>query len=332
MPKITRRGTAAASILDKLLASDNPSIVWKTRRQVLGEPDDASGMRALRRSIRNSQFTKKLLSRRRKDGTIGDAPYRKWQGPHWTLTSLVEIGYPPGDRSLASAREQVYDWLLDPKHLEFPRSASFPGQPERFRHCASIEGNAIWYSLLLGLADERTEELAARLRKWQWPDGGWNCDKREAARISSVQETLIPMRALALHAALTGNRNSRAASDRAAEFLLERNLLWRKRDSKPMKPAFLQIEYPHRIFDLLAALVMTADAGRIRDPRCARALDLLESKRLPDGGFPLERCTFIPAKAITTRGEFVDWGPCGKRRSNPWATIEALYVLRMAGR
>jgi len=29
-----------------------------------------------------------------------------------------------------------------------------------------------------------------------------------------------------------------------------------------------------------------ADAGFIRDARCKDALDLLQSKRLPDGGFP----------------------------------------------
>ena len=26
--------------------------------------------------------------------------YRKWQGPHWTLTCLALIDYPPGDAAL----------------------------------------------------------------------------------------------------------------------------------------------------------------------------------------------------------------------------------------
>ena len=70
----------------------------------------------------------------------------------------------------------------------------------RVRRCASQEGNCIFYSLALGLADERTEELVARLIKWQWEDGGWNCDKRPEAAISSFNETLIPLRGLAWYA------------------------------------------------------------------------------------------------------------------------------------
>ena len=70
----------------------------------------------------------------------------------------------------------------------------------RVRRCASQEGNCYYYSLALGLADDRTEELAARLIKWQWEDGGWNCDKRPEASISSFNETLIPLRGLVLYA------------------------------------------------------------------------------------------------------------------------------------
>ena len=54
------------------------------------------------------------------------------------------------------------------------------------------------------LADGRTDELVNRLLKWQWPDGGWNCDKRPEADSSSFMETLIPLRALALYASICG--------------------------------------------------------------------------------------------------------------------------------
>jgi len=123
-----------------------------------------------------------LLAGRQSGGTIDTHPYRKWQGPHWTLYSLALLDYPPGDPQLLPLRDQVYDWLLDPAHLEFRQSLLIPGQEDRFRRCASQEGNAIWYSIQLGIDDERTRELARRLQSWQWPDGGWNCDKRPALR------------------------------------------------------------------------------------------------------------------------------------------------------
>ena len=34
-----------------------------------------------------------MLDGRGADGTIGKHPYRKWQGPHWTLYSLALIDY-----------------------------------------------------------------------------------------------------------------------------------------------------------------------------------------------------------------------------------------------
>ena len=76
----------------------------------------------------------------------------------------------------------------------------------RVRRCASQEGNAIWSSLRLGFTDKRTTELVERLIKWQWPDGGWNCDKHPEAINSSFMESLIPLRALALYAKTTGER------------------------------------------------------------------------------------------------------------------------------
>ena len=73
--------------------------------------------------------------------------------------------------------------------------------------------------------------------------------------------------------------------------------------------------------------------GVARDPRCGEALDLLESKRLPDGGFPLEKRNFVRADRIVTRGSFGDWGPSGRTRSNAFVTADALErftVLRRA--
>ena len=75
-----------------------------------------------------------------------------------------------------------------------------------------------------------------------------------------------------------------------------------------------------------------AEMGRIRDRRCQAALDLLESKRLADGTFPVEWTNARPAARIETRGTYADWGPRHKRKGNLLVTIDALYVLRESGR
>ena len=71
--------------------------------------------------------------------------------------------------------------------------------------------------------------------------------------------------------------------------------------------------------------------GRIADPRCEPALELLEHKRLP-AGYPAERPTTRTSERVITRGTFADWGPGGRTRTNDLVTIDALRVLRASGR
>jgi hypothetical protein len=68
------------------------------------------------------------------------------------------------------------------------------------------------------------------------------------------------------------------------------------------------------------------------DPRCADALDLLESKRLPDGGFPAEATYARPSNPTVSGYSPVTWGAISKKNLNPFVTADALYVLRAAGR
>ena len=325
--------SAAPGILATLLGLDDPVVQYKVRTLLLGEEEASPGMRRLHRRIASSAIVRALLTGRGSDGRIDQHPYRKWQGPHWTLCCLAQVDYPPGDASLLPLRDQMYDYLFDPSHLESPRSLLIPGQEDRFRRCASQEGNAIWYSLLLGIDDERTGELVRRLVRWQWPDGGWNCDKRPAARTSSVIESLIPLRALGLAARrLRGDLGGLAgrAAARAAEFFLQRGLFRRLRDGTAITKDFARIHYPIQFYDVLFVLQIMAELGRLGDPRCREALNLLRAKQLPDGGFPLELPTARTSRIVVTRGTWADWGPSGRRRTNPLVTVEALRILGSA--
>lgn len=321
---------------ERLADSPDPSVRWRTRVAVFGESPASRSLRSVARAIESSARALALLSGRDAEGRILGGPYRKWQGPHWTLHCLALIGYPPGDKGLLPLREQVLSWLLGEGHLRPPSSLLIPGQEERFRRCASQEGNAVWYSLLLGFADARVGELAARLARWQWPDGGWNCDKAPQARASSVVESLIPLRGLGLASRLGAGAAVRTAAGKAGEYFLARRLHRRLRDGRPIAPAwggpFGLIHHPIAFYDVLLALEAMAEIGKARDPRCAEALDMLEAKRLPDGGFPAEYRTAATTSDFTSRGTYADWGPMGRRRSNDLVTARALAVLRSAGR
>lgn len=321
------------TLIQALSQSSNPIVALKTRLLLLDESPDSPAILALREQIRAGQAARDLLFPYREGFSKRLHAYAKWQGPHWTLYALAEAGYPPGDSALIPLRDRAYDWLFSPKHLLFPQSLLIPGQEDRFRRCASQEANALWYSLLLGLENEHTSELAARLVGWQWPDGGWNCDKRPRARTSSVVESLTPLRALSLYAWLKGDSAARAVAERTAEFFLCRRLLYRLKDGSLIDPGYNLIQYPYYVFyNFFFALLVMAEAGLVKDPRCVPALDLLESKRLPDGGFPAESKVYRFSQQPLTRGSCCDWGPHGKTRQNDYVTVDALYILKEAGR
>lgn len=201
------------------------------------------------------------------------------------------------------------------------------------RRCASQEALAIYSLLTLGLADERVDELASRLLRWQWPDGGWNCDKHPEAIHSSFMETLIPLRGLSLYARTTGSAPVQAAVERAAEVFLKRRLFRRVADGTVIRHAFVELHYPcYWHYDILFGLKVMAEAGFIHDPRCADVLDLLQSKRLPDGGFPAEGRYYRTTGALSTGRSLVDWGGVNKRTINEWVTVDAQRVLHAAER
>jgi len=317
------------AIIEDLAASTCPVVAFKAA-VLAGDPAAAV---ALRERIASSAMAAALLSGRESDGTIATHAYRKWQGPHWTLCSLALIDYPPGDESLRPILEQVHRWLLP---RELPGRRTPPGESERARFCASLEGNAIWYSVRLGLDDERTDLLARRLVRWQWPDGGWNCDAMPGTVTSSFQETAIPLRGLWAWWQRTGDAPARDAAERAEELLLSRRLLWHRGDGSLIRPdwggAVERIHYPIQFYDVLFALEVMAESGHVGDPRCNDAVALLESKRLADGGFPLEEPNARQAHTIESRASFADWGPAGHRRSNPLVSLEAFRVLEARGR
>lgn len=312
------------NIIDKLLHSDEPSVRFKVLVNVLGRKKESAEIKKLQKEIKSSPRVKLLLSERGKDGKIPFHPYRKWYGAHWVLVTLADIGYPSGDKSLIPLREQVCEWLFSEEHQKYIKTIE-----GRVRRCASQEGNALFSLLTLGLADDRTEELAERLIKWQWPDGGWNCDRNPKAINSSFMESLIPLRGLALYGKLTGNRDAKKAARNASEIFLKRKMFEIKPRKRWRKEDLIKLHYPcYWHYDILFGLKVMAEAGFIKDKRCDDALELLESKRLPDGGFSVEEKYYRVTDKKTTGRSLVDWGSANKKDMNEFVTADALYVLK----
>jgi hypothetical protein len=202
----------------------------------------------------------------------------------------------------------------------------------RCRRCASQQGNALYAIVTLGLADKRTERLVERLLHWQWPDGGWNCDKDPSADSSSFMETLTPMRGLAAYARHSGDAAVREAVERAGAVFLDRQLFKRRSNGATIRPEFVKLHYPlYWHYDILGGLKVMRESGLVSDRRCTAALQLLAGKQLPDGGFPAEARHYKTSRKIELGADAVDWGGTSKRVANPWVTVDALSVLTAAG-
>ena len=327
-------------VIEQLFSSAHPEIQYKTRVNVLGEDPASEKMRQIRSKVRTSQISNSLLSERGENGKIPHHPYSKWYGPHWVLTDLADSYYPAGDKFLLPLKNQEYEWLFSEEHLRrAPFTRGHGGKlldSNRPRIHASMEANAVFSLLRLGLNDGKTNELADRLLKTQWPDGGWNCDRRSSQTHpanSSFHETITPLRALGLHAKITRDSRSKEAARRAAEVFLKRRMYKRQSNGKVINSAFLKLHYPaYWHYDILMGLKVMAEAGFIKDKRCDDALDLLESKQLKNGGFPMEARYFRVGNGNGTGTSRVNWGAVSSKHMNEFVTVDALFILKDAGR
>lgn len=331
------------AIVNRLLQSPQPAIRWKVRANVLGEDAASAEMISLQNEVRESPLVTQLLK------GVGDPKlnhgrglYAKWQGAHWVMATLADIGYPPGDESLLPVKDALLDfWLQEDFYTEFEADSKakayqkngVPVMQGRHRRCASQQGNTLWMLLKLGLQDECLADLAERLLHWQWPDCGWNCDKNPDASHSSFMETLLPLRGLALYVQTTGDKAAADAVARAAEVFLKRHLYKRQSTGDVIHPEFTAVHYPlYWHYDILAGLKVMAEAGFINDPRCNNALDMLQGKQLPGGGWPAEKAYYKVSDEIALNADHVNWGGTSKSRMNEWVTVDALFVLKQAGR
>ena len=318
--------TVPDAVLDWLLCDDEPSVRYGVLVGVLDEPADSPRARRARARIARSPRAEALLAGQEKNGGFGCHPYTKWAGSHWRLLRLADLNYPPGKPAVKRAADHALAWAMSNE----PRTTA-----GRVRRCASQEGAALFYCVRLMSGDDpRAAELAKRLARWQWPDGGWNCDRRPEADHSSFHESLLPLWGLAEYWRVTNDPEARLAMDGAAELLLCHHLFRRDHDPERsvIHPDFVRLHYPcYWHYDLLEGCRALALAGKLNDPRAAEALDLIESKRRADGTWAPDRVYWRPphVKSRSAR-EVVEWA----RRGQPdrFLTLNALRVLKTAGR
>jgi hypothetical protein len=137
---------------------------------------------------------------------------------------------------------------------------------------------------------------------------------------SSFHTTINVLEGVLTHErASGGSAGSLAARRRGEEYLLERHLFRRKSTGEVAVPWWLQFSFPvHWYYDVLRGLDYFRSTGAPSDPRMGEAIELVRSKRQPDGAWLLEN-----THPGAVHFELED----GDGKPSRWNTLRALRVL-----
>jgi hypothetical protein len=150
-------------------------------------------------------------------------------------------------------------------------------------------------------------------------DGGWNCEVENGSVRSSFDTTINVLDGLLeFERATGGSAEVRAARRSGEEYLLERGLFRRKSTGEVVDPAYLEFAFPYYWhYDVLRALDYFRWSGNDPDPRMAEAVEVVRSKRQPDGRWLLDH--IHPGR--------VHFDLEGVGTPSRWNTLRALRVL-----
>ncbi|HSM02893.1 MAG TPA: hypothetical protein VK960_10715 [Acidimicrobiia bacterium] len=306
-------------IIDWLLDSD-PSVRWQVMRDLLDLPE--SDWAPERARIETEGWGARLLALEDPDGLWaggacfpadfvwgGDEPMQPWTATMHTLQTLQILGL---DRNSPSAQRAV-SLVAANGRWEHEGQRYFDGEVEPCINGRTIETGAYLGADVGGIVDRILEEGL--------DDGGWNCEAERGSVRSSFDTTINVLEGLIglEHAGLGTDRVHKARRG-GEEYLLERRLFRRKSTGEVVDPAYLDFAFPYYWhYDILRALDYFRRAGADRDPRMKEAVEVVRSKRQPDGRWLLDR--------IHTGRVFFDIeSPVGA--PSRWNTLRAVRVLK----
>ncbi len=339
-----------------LLNSNTPSIKYWALRDLVGRLESDSEVAVLRRRIVSWPPIETLLKEQHTDGYWAepeDVYWPKWKATVWPLILLAEMGV-PGELPAVKRGCEYFLRAMDAQDHSWPPnfSENDEGKWSSYRSVwePCVTGNMARTLTLFGFSeDRRVRDMFEWLVKYQLPDGGWNCEPgpwQKEVFHSSFMSTIEPLWAFSELSAQKWPKGGREAVERACEFMLMHRLYKSDKTGKIIDDSWTSLHFPlFYFYDILHGLRVLTQLGYGTDERTRDAVELLRSKRLPNGTWPME-ASFLeapkrnlvkdPATGQWTpvKGEhvmevpqiYLSLGPIGQ--SNNWITLNALRVLK----
>lgn len=274
-------------VTDWLLDSD-PAVRWQVLRDLAGAPPAA--VAAERARVPTEGWGAQLLALRGDDGQWAGgacfpADFRGdfSAGQPWTATlSTLMLLRDLGIEANAEPVRETTALVQGNCRWEHAGQPFFAGEVE-----PCINGRTVAIGAYFGVA---VDGIVSRLLDEQLADGGWNCEAENGSMRSSFDTTICVLEGLlAFERSTGGSPEAVTARGRGEEYLLTRRLFRRLSTGEVVDADWLQFSFPtYWHYDVLRALEYFRAAGGPADPRLAEAVDLVRSKRRPDGTWPLE--------------------------------------------
>jgi hypothetical protein len=308
--------TIPKSVLDWLLDSD-PAIRWQVLADLTGAaPDEVAAQRS---RVEHEGWGARLLALEGADGLweggacfpasyAGGEAGQPWTATMHSLQTLQILGLDPASQ----AARRAVTLIAENGRWEHAGQRYFDGEVEPCINGRTIEAGAYFGIDVAPIVDRILSERLA--------DGGWNCEAENGSVRSSFDTTLTVLDGLLeFERATDGSAAVPEARHSGEEYLLERGLFRRKSTGEIINPDYLDFAFPYYWrYDVLRALDYFRRSGTEPDARMAAAVELVRSKRQPDGRWLLDR-------VHPGRVHFALDGDVGE--PSRWNTLRALRVL-----
>jgi hypothetical protein len=310
------RATAPVTVIDWLLDSD-PAIRWQVLADLTNAPP--AEVAAERARVEHEGWGARLLALQGADGMwdggacfpasyTGGEPGQPWTATMHSLQTLQVLGLDPA----SGAARRAISLVAGHGRWEHAGQRYFDGEVEPCINGRTIETGAYF--------TVDVSPLVRRILGERLPDGGWNCEAENGSVRSSFDTTLTVLDGLLeFERASGGSTAVREARRSGEEYLLQRSLFRRKSTGEIVNPEYLDFAFPYYWhYDVLRALDYFRRSGAEPDSRMAAAIEIVRSKRQPDGRWLLDRVH--PGRVHFALEE-------GAGKPGRWNTLRALRVL-----
>lgn len=285
------------AVLEWLLEPDNPSVQYRTLREILGRPKSDRLVRQAHAGILTSKITSKIFSKMHPKGYwlhrgVGaGVEYAGAKTTHYNLAFLAELGLHRDDDPRLKLAAERYLNLQQP-------------DGDFWQHLSCLTGMNLKTFALLGYqSDPRVKKSLQLLLSTKRKDGGFLCDIHEGKYKQREVKSCVrgSVKALVALSLYRGRWRSKRCQELVDYFLRRRVLYSSKKPTEFVTRDVASLSFPPSYGAGLQELLLALSTmGYGKHPALKDAWDCLEQKRDAEGKFPLDwnppDSYFVPGK------------------------------------